>query len=131
MENKISQGEEKKGGASADYPIVGKSKAVEQLIKQISKLAKNRRDIVVIGEAGVGKGAIAKNIYFQSKNGNTEAPFMSINLSVLDDRELEAVLFGYDRGVEGLPYTSKRGLFEQANGGTVLIEELEEERDAS
>jgi len=126
MENKISQGEEKKNGGSSDYPIVGKSKAVEQLIKQISKLAKNRRDIVVIGEAGVGKGAIAKNIFYQSKTGNGDAPFMSINLSVLDDRELEAVLFGYDRGVEGLPYTSKRGLFEQANGGTVLIEEIEE-----
>jgi DNA-binding NtrC family response regulator len=51
---------------------------------------------------------------------------MSINLSVLDDKELEAVLFGFDRGVEGLPYTSKRGLFELANGGTVLIEEIEE-----
>ena len=51
---------------------------------------------------------------------------MTINLSVLDDKELEAVLFGYDRGVEGLPYTTKRGLFEIANGGTVLIEEIEE-----
>jgi DNA-binding NtrC family response regulator len=55
-----------------------------------------------------------------------DEPFMSINLSVLDDRELEAILFGFDRGVDGLPYTSKRGIFEQANGGTVLIEELEE-----
>jgi DNA-binding NtrC family response regulator len=126
MENKTTNGEETKAGASVDYPIVGKSKAVEQLIKQISKLAKSRRDVVIIGEAGIGKGAIAKNIYLQSKTGVKEQPFMSINLSVLDDRELEAVLFGFDRGVEGLPYTSKRGLFEQANGGTVLIEELEE-----
>jgi DNA-binding NtrC family response regulator len=121
-----SEDKQQKNGGSPDYPIVGKSKAVEQLIKQIAKLSKNRRDVVIIGEAGTGKGAIAKNIYLQGKTGIAEQPFMSLNLSVIDDRELEALLFGFDRGVEGLPYTSKRGLFEQANGGTVLIEELEE-----
>ncbi len=126
MEPKAAAPEEKKGNSGFEYPIVGKSKAVDQLVKQIAKLSKSRRDVVIVGEAGVGKGAIAKNIYLQSKTGVEEQPFMSINLSVLDDRELEAILFGYDRGVEGLPYTSKRGLFEQANGGTVLIEELEE-----
>ena len=126
MDTRTEQTEEKKSGAASDYPIVGKSKAVDQLIKQIAKLAKNRRDVVIVGEAGVGKGAVAKNIYFHSKSENGDQPFMSINLSVLDDRELEAILFGFDRGVEGLPYTSKRGLFEQANGGTVLIEEIEE-----
>ncbi len=126
MEQKNNNGEERRAGLSGDYPIVGKSKGVDQLIKQIAKLAKTRKDVVIVGEAGVGKGAVAKNIYLQSKTGSGEQPFMSINLSVLDDRELEAILFGFDRGVEGLPYTSKRGLFEQANGGTVLIEELEE-----
>jgi DNA-binding NtrC family response regulator len=126
MDQKNNHAEDKKGSTPFEYPIVGKSKAVEQLIKQISNLAKSRRDVVLVGEAGVGKGAIAKNIYYGSTDGRADKPFMSINLSVLDDRELEAILFGFDRGVEGLPYTSKRGLFEQANGGTVLIEELEE-----
>jgi DNA-binding NtrC family response regulator len=129
MDHKNSNGnagDEKKGKAPFEYPIVGKSKAVDQLIKQISSLAKSRRDVVLVGEAGVGKGAIAKNIYFGGKSYGHGGPFMSINLSVVDDRELESILFGYERGVEGLPYTSKRGLFEQANGGTVLIEELEE-----
>ena len=126
MEPKSTQNGEKKGNTPTEYPIVGKSKAVDQLIKQISTLAKNRRDVVVIGEAGVGKGAVAKNIYLGGVSSRGEEPFMSINLSVLDDRELEAILFGFDRGVDGLPYTSKRGVFEQANGGTVLIEELEE-----
>jgi DNA-binding NtrC family response regulator len=126
MEQKTTQTEERKTGGTFEYPIVGKSRAVDQLIKQVAKLAKSRKDVVIVGEAGVGKGAIAKNIYLQSMTDPNDQPFMSINLSVLDDRELEAVLFGFDRGVEGLPYTSKRGLFEQANGGTVLIEEIEE-----
>src|ERR1700752_5204384 len=51
-----------------------------------------------------------------------------INLSVLDDKELEAVLFGYDRGAEGSNYTTKRGLFELANGGTVLVEEIRSDK---
>lgn len=126
METKPSQVIEKKPGLQYEYPIVGKSKAVEQLLKQVSRLAQSRRDVVIVGEAGVGKGAIAKNVFFQSQVVGVDRPFMSINLSVVDDRELEAILFGFDRGVEGLPYTSKRGIFEQANGGTVLIEEIEE-----
>ena len=63
--------EEKKNGGTADYPIVGKSKAVEQLIKQIASLAKTRRDVVIIGEAGIGKGAIAKNIFIQGKTSGS------------------------------------------------------------
>ncbi|HCV44274.1 MAG TPA: hypothetical protein DGH68_12370 [Bacteroidetes bacterium] len=102
------------------YPIVGKSGAAELLREEIVRLSKTRKDVLVVGEAGVGKGAVAKDISGQTK------PFHSINLSVMDDKELEAALFGYDRGVGGLPSTSKRGLFEQANGGTVLIEEIEE-----
>ncbi|MBI1803019.1 MAG: sigma-54-dependent Fis family transcriptional regulator [Ignavibacteriae bacterium] len=124
-EKKTKAVEEKRPGA-IEYPIIGKSRVVEQLLKQISRLAKNRRDIMIIGEAGVGKGAVAKNVYSLDRVPDEKSPFMSINLSVLDDRELEAVLFGHDRGVEGLPYTTKRGLFEIANGGTVLIEEIEE-----
>ena len=102
------------------YPIVGKSKSAELLREEITRLSKSKNDVLVVGEAGVGKGATAKDISGRSRL------FYSINLSVMDDKELEAVLFGYDRGVEGLPYTSKKGLFEQANGGTVLIEEIEE-----
>ena len=109
-----------------EYPIVGKSLPVQHLRTEIERLSRNRNDIVVIGDAGTGKGAVAKNIYFLSNAGGEKKPFVTINLSVVDDRELEAILFGFDRGVEGLPYTSKRGIFEQANGGTVVIEEVEE-----
>jgi DNA-binding NtrC family response regulator len=119
-------GSEEKKASGMEYPIIGKSRSTEQLIKQINSLAKNRRDALVIGEAGVGKGAVAKNIHSLGNEGGEHKPFMSINLSVLDDKELEAVLFGYERGGDGLPYSTKRGLFEIANGGTVLIEEIEE-----
>lgn len=124
-DTKSKLSEERKPG-TMEYAIVGKSRATENLIKHIQRLAKSRRDVVIIGEAGVGKGAVAKNIYAVGSDPESTSPFMSINLSVLDDKELQSVLFGFDRGAEGLPYTTKRGLFEIANGGTVLIEEIEE-----
>jgi DNA-binding NtrC family response regulator len=124
-DKRVKTVEEKKPG-EMEYPIIGKSRAVDQLLKQISRLAKLRKDVVIIGEAGVGKGAIAKDVYSSGITADSNTPFMSLNLSVLDDKELEAVLFGYDRGTEAMPYTTKRGLFEIANGGTVLIEEIEE-----
>lgn len=123
---KKAKSTEVKSSDAMEYPIIGKSTAVEQLLKEIGSLAGTRRDVVIVGEAGVGKGAVAKNIYSLGNTPEVSKPFMSINLSVLDDKELEAVLFGFDRGVEGLPYTTKRGLFELANGGTVLVEEIEE-----
>jgi arginine utilization regulatory protein len=124
-EKKVKLADEKKPGAM-EYPIIGKSKAVEGLLKQIQSLAKTRSDVLIIGEAGIGKGAVAKNIYSLEQANEESKPFMSINLSVLDDKELEAVLFGFDRGGEASNYTTKRGLFELANRGTVLVEEIEE-----
>ena len=60
MDQKKNNAEQKNGSTTPfEYPIVGKSKAVDQLIKQISDLAKTRHDVVLVGEAGVGKGAIA------------------------------------------------------------------------
>lgn len=111
-----------------DYPIIGKSKATDEIRKQVAKIAKSQKDILIVGETGTGKGAVAKNVHSEqfSDNGNEEHPFVSINCSVVDDRELEAVLFGFEKGVAGMPPTTKRGIFELAHGGMVLIEEVEE-----
>jgi DNA-binding NtrC family response regulator len=82
---------------------------------------------LVIGEPGVGKGIVAKRIHSeQFGDTNGQHPFLSVNASVIDDRELEAVLFGFEKGVPGMPPTTKRGLFELAENGSVLIEEIED-----
>lgn len=119
-------GEEKKLRPHFEYPIVGKSKAVDQLIKQISALAKTRRDVAIIGEVGVGKGAVAKDIYLGGKNFGGNGPFLSINLSVLDDRELDNILFGHDTSGPAMSSAPRRGVLDQGNGGTIVFEELEE-----
>jgi len=127
MDHKEQKGtDEKKARPHFEYPIVGKSKAVDQLIKQISVLAKARRDVVLVGESGVGKGAVAKDIYIGGKNFGGNGPFLSINLSVVDDRELDSILFGHDRSGPAVTSAPRRGLLDQANGGTVVFEDLEE-----
>jgi DNA-binding NtrC family response regulator len=107
--------------------IVGRSKSIEQLKKQISKAAGVVKDVLIVGEPGVGKGVVAKRIHAEKFSSSTEQhPFLSVNASVIDDRELEAVLFGFEKGVPGMPPTTKRGLFELADDGTILIEEIED-----
>jgi DNA-binding NtrC family response regulator len=111
-----------------EYPIIGKSKSTDDLRKQVAKIAKTQKDILIVGETGTGKGAVAKNIHAEQfkENGRNEHAFVSVNCSVIDDRELEAVLFGFEKGVPGMPPTTKRGIFELADEGTVLIEEVED-----
>ncbi|MEX0602645.1 MAG: sigma 54-interacting transcriptional regulator [Bacteroidota bacterium] len=111
-----------------EYPIVGKSKFTEMLRRQVTKLAKMSGDVIIVGEPGTGKGAVAKNIHSEQYGINVKGdhPFVSVNAAVVDDRELEAVLFGFEKGVPGMPPTTKRGIFEIANSGTVLLEEVEE-----
>jgi DNA-binding NtrC family response regulator len=114
------------GGQELEYPIIGKSKAVQNLIKNIKRLAKADEDVLIIGEAGVGKGAVARNIYGLQTEDGSETPLTSLNLAVIDDKELGSILFGYERGAGGYPNTSRRGLIEASQGGTVLVEEIEE-----
>jgi DNA-binding NtrC family response regulator len=115
------------GAQNLEYPIIGKSKAVVALIKQIRKLAKSPQDVLIIGEAGTGKGAIARNIYsLSAEGGEIPGPFTSLNLAVVDDKELNSILFGHEKGTQGMPNTSRRGIFEMAEGGTVVVEEIEE-----
>lgn len=127
MDHKEQKGvDEKKPRPHFEYPIVGKSKAVDHLIKQISVLAKTRRDVAIIGESGVGKGAVAKDIYLGGKDFGGNGPFLSINLSVVDDRELDGILFGHDRNGPAMSSAARRGVLEQGNGGTIVFEDLED-----
>ena len=107
--------------------IIGRSKSIEQLKKQVTKAARASRDVLIVGEPGVGKGIVAKRIHSeQFGDTNGQHPYLSVNASVIDDRELEAVLFGFEKGVPGMPPTTKRGLFELSDNGTILIEEVED-----
>lgn len=124
--NTSKKGAATTGGLQLDYPIIGKSKVVQHMIKQIKRLAKVNEDVLIIGEAGVGKGAIGRNIHSEQVGNDADVPLTSLNLAVIDDKELGSILFGHERGASGQPNTTRRGIIEAAQGGTVLVEEIEE-----
>ena len=113
----------KNGSSAVQYPIVGKSKATEQVLKQIARLAKHRRDVVIIGEEGVGKGAIAKNIFYENLSVVPNQRLISINMAVADDRELDTFLAGSENTEAGI---SKQGILSTGSPWTILVEEIEE-----
>lgn len=111
-----------------EYYLIGKSKWVERLRKEIARLSKSESDVLISGEIGTGKGSIAWELHNEKSKRESQEnhSFRSLNALVLDDKEFITGLFGFEKGVKGLPPTTKRGIFEHAKGGTVLIEEIEE-----
>lgn len=110
-----------------EYQLIGKSKAVENLRRRITQLGASSKDVLIVGELGSGRGTAARELHVQQFGGlNGDHPFITINASVLEDREFEATLFGFEKGAPGMPPTTKRGAFEMADGGTLLIEDVDE-----
>lgn len=102
--------------------IVGESRVVTDLIGGIKKIADVRSNVLLLGETGTGKELFARAIHF---NGSRrDKPFVPINCSAIPENLLESELFGYVRGAFTGAVSSKRGLFEEADGGTVFLDEI-------
>jgi len=104
-----------------EVALIGKSKAVKKITKQIKKLSARPGDILITGERGSGKSVVARNIHTMGMKGNAPVPFYEINLPKLSDEELSEI-FCKKTSIEG---DSSNNLIEKANGGTILIEDIE------
>ncbi len=105
--------------------IVGKSPKVKEAIKKASNFAIVDSAILITGETGVGKEVFSQSIHNHSlrKNG----PFVAVNCAALPYNLLESELFGYVKGAfTGANTEGKKGLFEQAHGGTIFLDEIGE-----
>jgi DNA-binding NtrC family response regulator len=112
-----------KRGASALDAIVGGSAMMEQLRSMISRLASSDTTTVLIeGESGAGKEVVARAIHFQS--ARADRPILQVNCAALPEHLLESELFGHERGAFTDAHTQKRGLFESAEGGSVMLDEI-------
>jgi len=103
--------------------IVGRSKAVEQVLTMIRKVADSAASTVLIqGESGTGKDVVAKAIHYAS--ARADKPFMNITCTALTESLLESEMFGHERGAFTDAKVMKKGLLEVANGGTVFLDEV-------
>ncbi|MFN3813727.1 MAG: sigma-54 interaction domain-containing protein [Aquificaceae bacterium] len=102
--------------------IIGRSVAIKNLIELIEKISQTDITVLITGESGTGKSLVAKAIHFLSHRKGK--PFVTINCSAIPEALLEAELFGYERGAFTGAYSSKKGKFELANGGTVFLDEI-------
>lgn len=104
--------------------IVGKSKKMHNVFELIKKVAKSKVNILIEGQSGTGKELVSKAIHFNSPQKN--AAFVAINCSAIPENLLESELFGHVRGAFTGAVETQRGVFEQANGGTLLLDEIAE-----
>jgi DNA-binding NtrC family response regulator len=103
-------------------PIVGKSKNIQRVRELISHVASTGLNTVIFGQSGVGKEVVAQNLYQQSPR--VGKPFIKINCAALPEGLLESELFGYERGAFTGAEQKKRGKFQLAHGGVLLLDEI-------
>lgn len=103
--------------------IVGRSKPMMQLFEVIRRIAARRdASALIIGSTGTGKELVARAIHYNSDR--REAPFVPINCSAIPETLLESELFGHQKGAFTGAHETRRGLFEEAQGGTVFLDEI-------
>jgi DNA-binding NtrC family response regulator len=102
--------------------IKGRSGVMQEIFSTISRVAPTRATVLLAGESGVGKDLIARAIHFHSPR--RDRPFVKINCTALPENLMESELFGYEKGAFTGAAQSKPGKFEQADTGTVLLDEI-------
>ncbi len=104
--------------------LVGKSPKMQDVYAQIEKLASARGAVLIQGESGTGKELVAKAIHF---NGPRKlGPFVVINCGAIPEALQESELFGHERGAFTGAFATKKGLFEEAHGGSFFLDEVAE-----
>jgi len=104
--------------------IVGPSPAIERLRSQIARLAALDVPVLVSGETGTGKELVSRALH--EGGPRNSGPFVAVNCGAIGDSLLESELFGHERGAFTGAERSRRGLFEEAGDGTVLLDEIGE-----
>ncbi|MCI6967255.1 sigma 54-interacting transcriptional regulator [bacterium] len=116
----------KKSGFVAKHTfndIVHRSVAMKECIRQLRMFAESDKSILIQGESGTGKELLAQSVHNSSPRHHS--PFVAVNCAALPESLLESELFGYEKGAfTGARQSGKMGLFEQANGGTIFLDEI-------
>jgi DNA-binding NtrC family response regulator len=105
-----------------DEAVIIGGKGIEEIMKLADLAASSRSPVLITGETGTGKSLLAKVIHYRS--AEHRAPYININCTALPESLIEAELFGYEKGAFTGAVKTKRGIFEMAEGGTLLLDEI-------
>jgi DNA-binding NtrC family response regulator len=103
--------------------IIGKSVRMQEIFSIIQRIARTMSTVLISGESGTGKELIARAIHY---NSGSRGKFVSINCGALPETLLESELFGHERGAFTGAIREKRGLFQEADHGTIFLDEIGE-----
>lgn len=103
-------------------PIVGESEAIIHVRELIEKVARSEARVLITGENGTGKELVAKWLHCKSSRAN--APFVEVNCAAIPSELIESELFGHERGAFTSAIKQRKGKFEQADGGTLFMDEI-------
>jgi two-component system, NtrC family, nitrogen regulation response regulator NtrX len=102
--------------------IIGESEPMRALLGHIHKIGATRARVLITGESGTGKELVARAIHEASDR--RDAPFVKVNCAAIPRELIESELFGHERGAFTGAVSQKKGLFEVADGGTILLDEI-------
>ncbi|MBL8912957.1 MAG: sigma 54-interacting transcriptional regulator [Archangium sp.] len=113
-----------KGPPSGTFGMVGTDPAVRSLIELIERVAPSTAAVAVFGESGTGKELVARAIHTQSPRAS--GPFIPVNCAAISKELIESELFGHEKGAFTGAANARKGAFEEADGGTIFLDEIGE-----
>jgi Nif-specific regulatory protein len=110
--------------AAARYGIIGTSPALLQALGELERVAEATASVLLLGESGTGKELFARAVHLSSQR--SAQPFIKVNCAAIPDSLFESELFGYERGAFTGAQSARAGWFEQADKGTIFLDEIGE-----
>jgi DNA-binding NtrC family response regulator len=104
--------------------IIGKSAALQEVIKLVKKVSKTEANVLIQGDSGTGKELVARSLHTHSERSHR--PFVPVDCASLPENLLESELFGHEKGAFTGAHVTRPGIFEYANGGTLFLDEIGE-----
>jgi DNA-binding NtrC family response regulator len=110
--------------ADDDRPMISSDPSMQMVVKLADQVSQSDASILITGESGVGKEVMARYVHKRSRRA--DKPFISVNCAAIPDNLLESELFGHEKGAFTGAVARRIGKFEEANGGTLLLDEISE-----
>ncbi|MFC6198226.1 sigma-54-dependent transcriptional regulator FlbD [Ponticaulis profundi] len=110
--------------ADDDRPMIASDEAMMRVVQLADQIAASEASVLITGESGVGKEVMAR--YVHKKSRRSTAPFISVNCAAIPENLLESELFGHEKGAFTGAVARRIGKFEEADGGTLLLDEISE-----